>query len=1015
MKRQNASAPNKPQAPRRRAAAPKKRRPAGVVALAVVCVLALGLGVLLDDVLFPDGFVLSDQGDAPAVAQIHASSTVQLNEVMSSNSSLLRDANGETPDWFEIRNAGSEAVNLRGWTVAKVANATSAFTFPEHILQPGECVLVFADSVLRNTPGYDYHAPFSIKAAGDTLMLFNENGTAVDTVNIPELKKNTVYRRVDGVWEISNEYTPGMDNTHENYQSMIEATVDSPVVVSEVMASNASYAPAEDGQYYDYIELYNTASEQVDLSGWYLSDDREENAKWRIPDDTIIEPGGYLLIYASGLDEGLHTSFRLAREGEEVALSNALGQLVEVVAYDILQTDQAYSRQEDGTFTTSLAPTPGMANTTQSAALIETQFAARNSTGLVISEVAASTTQYAADWAEIHNQSAQSVDLSGYGLSDDAGKPRKWQFPQGTVIEPGEYLAIFFSGLDGTSGGVLHTSFRLAAEGGFGLVLSTPEGEIIDRVPVTEQYTDVTYGRVEGREGFYYMDTPTPNQENAGSVYQGKAQMAQVSVEGGLKDEAVSVELSAAQGARIYYTLDSSAPDETDTLYTGEPIAVSQTTVLRTRVYQDGLLPSYVDTQTYFYDIDHDMRVVSLVCEPDALFDETTGLYMRGPNASPRYPYTGANFWSEAEIEGHVEMFALDGTTMISQGCGVRLHGQYSRAEAQKAFKIIARNQYSGENRFHARIFSKRPYEQYQSFLLRGSGQDGDMTRMRDSVLQSLAENTSVMYQETELCVVYINGVYWGHYNIRERINKYSICQFEGWEGQEDDIDLIKANDREMQGSNATYENMLNYVEEHGIPDDETLERVGQVIDLQNYIEYHALEIFVGNGDTLNVKRYRNGNADGLWRYCLFDLDWAFYVDTNSIGRWLAPGGMGTNKYTDNTLFIALMANDTFRDRFLTYMGKMMATDWTTQNCMDKFNARFNQLQSEMPRHMERFSFSSSTYSSHIRRLRNYCLERPAKLLGYFQESMSLTDEQMQHYFGDALRAIEEYAENPDG
>ena len=114
---------------------------------------------------------------------------------------------------------------------------------------------------------------------------------------------------------------------------------------------------------------------------------------------------------------------------------------------------------------------------------------------------------------------------------------------------------------------------------------------------------------------------------------------------------------------------------------------------------------------------------------------------------------------------------------------------------------------------------------------------------MRDSVLQTLAENTSVMYQETELCVVYINGEYWGHYNIRERINKYSICQFEGWEGQEDDIDLVKANDREMQGSNQTYADMLAYVKENGIPNDEVLARVGEVIDLQNYIEYHALEL----------------------------------------------------------------------------------------------------------------------------------------------------------------------------
>ena len=472
--------------------------------------------------------------------------------------------------------------------------------------------------------------------------------------------------------------------------------------------------------------------------------------------------------------------------------------------------------------------------------------------------------------------------------------------------------------------------------------------------------------------------------------------------------DTITVELSAAPTARIYYTLDSSLPDETDALYTG-PITVSATTVVRARAYESGCLPSFVETQTYLYDADHEMRVVSLVADPYEMFDETDGLYMAGPNASPTYPHTGANYWRTDELEGHVEMFDENGATMISQGCGVRLHGQYSRAEAQKAFKVIARREYSGLNRFHARIFSRRDYEEYQSFLLRGSGQDGDRTRMRDSVLQTLAENTSVMYQETELCVVYINGEYWGHYNIRERINKYSICQFEGWEGQEDDIDLVKANDREMQGSNQTYADMLAYVKENGIPNDDVLARVGEVIDLQNYIEYHALEIFVGNGDTLNVKRYRNGNADGKWRYCLFDLDWAFDVDTNSIGRWLTPGGMGTNKYTDNALFIALMDNNTFRDRFLTYMGGMMATEWTTEKVIEKFHTRYDELMTEMPRHGERWGMSRSTFESQVAELVDYARTRPARLLEFFQDSMDLSDDQMRHYFGGAGAAIRAY------
>ena len=119
-------------------------------------------------------------------------------------------------------------------------------------------------------------------------------------------------------------------------------------------------------------------------------------------------------------------------------------------------------------------------------------------------------------------------------------------------------------------------------------------------------------------------------------------------------------------------------------------------------------------------------------------------------------------------------------------------------------------------------------------------------------------------------------------------------------------------------------------MQENGVPDDETLARVGEEIDLDSFIAYHALQIFVGNADTLNVKRYRNQNADGKWHWAIFDLDWGFYVDTNSIRRWLDPDGMGSSNATDNTLFIALMNNPTFYDRFLTYMGEMLATEWTS-------------------------------------------------------------------------------------
>ena len=188
--------------------------------------------------------------------------------------------------------------------------------------------------------------------------------------------------------------------------------------------------------------------------------------------------------------------------------------------------------------------------------------------------------------------------------------------------------------------------------------------------------------------------------------------------------DVLTVELDVAEGTRVYYTLDSSDPSEASTPYTG-PIEITGTTILRTRAYGDGYLESFVDTQSYLYDVNNGngVYVVSLVSDPYNLTSEEAGIMIKGPNASATYPYQGANYWQDWEREAHVEVFGGDGSTMLSQGCGIKLHGQYSRAEEQQAFKVIARTRY-GDNRFRAPLFTNRDYTEYQSFLLRASGQD---------------------------------------------------------------------------------------------------------------------------------------------------------------------------------------------------------------------------------------------------------------------------------------------------
>ena len=1010
-----------------------------VIVIGVVFVL---LCALLQQKVFPGGTQIA--APETQVSPIDVANSFRITEVMSSNSSALQDDTGAYSDWIELTNIASYDVDVTGWKIAKDASTmVKFFEFPSQIVTSGERVMVFCTSTTRNTPGYTYHAPFKISSAGDTLILFNAAGKAIQTVQVPEMTANQVYAERNGGWEVTIEYTPQLANTTENYQLLRSnrKVVDSPIYITELMAKNVSYAPDENGEYLDWIEIYNSSNKSISLSGYSLTDDETNLRKWTFP-NISIGSGEYLLVYCSGYDRrdpagNLHTNFKLSTEKEGAILVDANGNIISQVSYDLLKADQSYSLSSDGSWSVNTAPTPGMANTFASAALISGQFAAQNTNRVFINEVMASTSTTnvngaSYDWVEIRNSGAGTLDLSGWGLSDDPSKPRKWQFPEGTKINSGSFLGVYLSGLDGKINSFLHSNFRLSSTEGETLVLSDPEGHIVDRVPLGVQYSDISYGRMGERDGFYYLTAATPNTENVKTGYESRMSMPILSVDGGMYEAGtrLTLTMTAEEGATIYYTLDCSTPDPNNLsgttftvdpefsgvvsnnyitrVYSG-PITIDDTTVVRAVSVKNGQMTSMVNTQTYFVGVNHTMEVISLVMDPTDLWDYNTGFYVKGPNAWAEHPYgslnRGANFWTTAEKVSNLELFDLNGRTVLSQGCGVRLHGQYSRSEKQKSFKIIARSAY-GSNRFNASLFPNRDYTEYQSFVLRNSGQDTELTRMRDSVLTSLAADMGVMYQDTELCVVYLNGEYWGQYNMRERINTFSICQWEGWDpALKDSIDLLKANDTLMKGSKSTWTEFVSWYKKNGIDTDEELAYARKYIDVENYLNYCAVEIFTGNTDLLNSKKYRCEQVDGVWRWILFDFDWAFYTDTNSPRRWLTPGGVGDGNKYDNSLFIALMKNNYCRDYFLTVFSRKLATTWSSANVLQVMSDRYEELAPEIDMHLDKFGVARSKYDSAVKKMTSYAKTRPGRLL-YFWSNV-LTKSEFEYYFGEIAKTVD--------
>lgn len=340
--------------------------PRGFWPLAGIGLLILIAGLLLQGFM-PDGFPLvTERASSPRqtqmVTEIHSHGPLRINEIMTSNGGVLGDEDGANPDWIEVANVSNNAVNLNGYVLARNAKAGNVFVFPNMTLQPGECVIVFADSQARQELGGELHAPFRLSSSGDVLMLFNASDVAVDTVNIPALQQNTVYARTGAdTWEVLSWSTPGLLNTEENYRQLTTVTGTSEVQIVEVMSSSATYAPDENGVCHDYVVLQNVSGNDVDLGGWYLSDTQTLPRMWRFPQGVTLPAGGRLTVHCSGLNRTddlshLHTNFKLSSEGEMVILSDATGRPKDMVTFDLLKTDTAIVRQSDGSWTQG-APT----------------------------------------------------------------------------------------------------------------------------------------------------------------------------------------------------------------------------------------------------------------------------------------------------------------------------------------------------------------------------------------------------------------------------------------------------------------------------------------------------------------------------------------------------------------------------------------------------------------------------------------------------------------------------------
>lgn len=464
------------------------------------------------------------------------------------------------------------------------------------------------------------------------------------------------------------------------------------------------------------------------------------------------------------------------------------------------------------------------------------------------------------------------------------------------------------------------------------------------------------------------------------------------SVEGGFYDEEIDLELFS-NGTRIYYTLDGSYPSSRKGIrYRNRPIKIKKTTPVRAVAY-NGKYRSERTGHTYFInEPSSTLPVVSIQITPDILFDAENGLYVEGLDVIDSiWSKPKANFWSKREKKINIEIFESDNECVFRSPAGFRLFGGMSRLFPQKSMTIVARDDY-GKKRIKHQLFGKEGEKKFKFLVLRNSGSDFGKAHFRDAFMTSLLEGWDIEKQAYRASHVYLNGEYWGIYNIREKVNRYFLedhCDID-----KDSVDIMEHRKVRKRGSRKHYFNMLDYIKENDLSDPSNYAYLNSLMDIQNFMDYQIAQIYFDNRDAGgNIKYWRPRKEGGRWRWVIYDTDWGFglhneeaYKD-NSIAFHTEPDGpFWPNPPWSTFILRNLMKNQIFKDQFVLRFSDFLNTSFESTRVLDRINTFYQQLEPEIGRQHERWNLSKKNWLEELEVMRTFAAKRPEYMRMHLKE-----------------------------
>ena len=635
------------------------------------------------------------------------------------------------------------------------------------------------------------------------------------------------------------------------------------------------------------------------------------------------------------------------------------------------------------------------------------------------------------DWFELYNPSSVSRNISGFYLSNDLTEVGKWQFPIGTIVPPQGFLLIYASGKDTVIQGATnqyHTNFELDQTKPDFIIVANNSGAIVDSVKIRRHQHNHAWGRVPNGSTAWRVfaknaagvSSATPGATNAGvRAFIDYLPTPKFDVNGGFFQGPLQVNLSYTtnnilsllqpliyySGAGFFDGADPSVPATTKKvlfdLAFPFPITVDSTTVLRAFLDTNELsglpntyLPSFVETQTYIINnsrvftsngipinTDFNMPVISLVY--DTL---NVGSFPGSAVGIPHRYMVSMEYFDKSQnlklksIGGALAPSTDDALPNSLGGINFFAEDEYGY-NYTNSFNFYTDPSFPTSNRQFQKVFSIRAAAS-DKFPFQFTPTSFP-THMKDVVAHTYAlkNNFNVDASRYQPCVLYLNGKYWGVYELREKLNEEYISHYS--QSKKENIQLLYR-DGTLQGYNTPQANSdwgqtYQYIVNNNMSNDTLYARADSMLETGSLIDLILLNSYLANGEFPSKSAwYRVVDTSGIkkkWRYHLFDMDDILGLNKNGTTfpninpdvpfcqHETIFGNLTDSSLAHVTIFKALMANLNFKSKFINRYSYLQNTSFKCQSLAQHVTSIQNVLKNQMVQHCYKWGANDTIWN----------------------------------------------------